>query len=155
LALRKNSREGTSYTPDQIPKVLSADERRKYWMMHSITKKHLDALIDIRNSLAHGEWSVALTKQADGMNLTRTNDLNAISLYRIVITANLLEHLWRAHYDAQVTRIAFERDFDKHAVGMFNAARRLERGDEQRWLATIRRRYNYGSPRRDPLTLPD
>jgi hypothetical protein len=154
MALRKNSRDGTSYTPDQIPAVLSADERQKYWMMHSITRKHLDQLIDVRNSLAHGEWSVALNRQADGLNPVRTNYLNAISLYRIMITANLLEHLWRAHYDAQVTRIAFERDFDKHAIGMHNAARRLERGDEQRWLLTIRRRYKYGSPARDPLTLP-
>ena len=155
LALRKNSREGTSYLPDQIPGVLSVDERQKYWQMHRITRRHLDTLIDIRNSLAHGEWSFALTRQADGMNLARTNDLKGISLYRIVITANLLEHLWRAHFDAQVTRTAFERDFDKHAIGMFNAARRLERGDEQRWLATMRRRYTGGRGSHDPLTLPD
>ena len=155
LALRKNSQEGTSYQPDEIPRILSADERQKYWKMHSITRKHLDPLIDIRNSLAHGEWSVALTKQADGLNLARTSELNAITLYRIVITANLLEHLWRAHFDAQVTRVAFERDFDKHAVGMFNAARRLERGDEQRWLATMRRRYKgAGRVAHEPLTLP-
>lgn len=154
LALRKNSREDTSYAPDQVPRVLSADERQKYWKMHNITRNHLDTLIDVRNSLAHGEWSVALTKQADGINLTRTSDLSSLSLYRVVILTNMLEHLWRAHFDAQVTHTAFERDFDKHADGMFNAARRLERGDEQRWLAIMRRRYKGGRAAREALTLP-
>lgn len=123
--------------------------------MHSITRGHLDTLIDVRNSLAHGEWSVALTHTADSINLPRTASLKDISLYRIVITANLLEHLWRAHFDAQVTHTAFERDFDKHAEGMFYAARRLARGNEQRWLTMMRRRYKDGRTTREPLTLPE
>jgi hypothetical protein len=155
LALRINSREGTSYVQDQVPSVLGADERKKYSKINNITRKHLDPLIDIRNSLAHGEWSTALTKQADGVNSDRTVALNAISLYRVIITANLLEHLWRAHFDAQVTRTAFERDFDKHAIGMFNAALRLERGDERRWLATMRRRYRNSRSVDEFLTLPN
>jgi hypothetical protein len=154
LALRKNTKEGTSYTPDQIPQALNVDERSRYWRMHDITTDHLNSLIDVRNSLAHGEWSVALARRADGINLSRTTTINTVSLYRVVIMTNLLEHLWRAHFDAQVTIIAFERDFDKHAEGMFNAARRLERGDEQRWLATMRRSYKDGRSARAALTLP-
>lgn len=154
LALRKNSRDGTSYRPDQIPQVLNSDERSRYWRMHDITKEHLNTLIDIRNSLAHGEWSMALTKRADNINLPRTTALNTITLYRVVIMTNLLEHLWKAHFDAQVTKIAFERDFDKHADGMFNAARRLERGNERQWLATMRRRYKDGRSAREALTMP-
>ena len=155
LALRKNSREGTSYGPAQVPRILHADERLRYWKLHSVTKNHLDKLIDIRNSLAHDEWSVALTRKIDGINQLRTNDLNAISLYHVVIMTNLLEHLWRAHFDAQVTHAAFERDFDKHADGMLNAARRLERGDEQQWLAIMRRRFKDGRSARTALTAPD
>ena len=155
LALRKNSREGTAYRPEDVPAVLDADERRKYWQMRRITTDHLAVLIDVRNSLAHGEWAIALTRNADGINAGRTKDLSSISLYRVVILTNLLEHLWRAHFDAQVTRIAFERDFDKHANGMINAARRLERGDEQRWLSIMRHRYKNGRTARVALTLPE
>jgi hypothetical protein len=155
LALRKNSRQGTAYRPDDIPAVLDADERSKYWQMRRITTDHLAVLIDVRNSLAHGEWAIALTRSADGINVPRTRDLNSISLYRVVILTNLLEHLWKAHFDAQVTRTAFERDFDRHANGMINAARRLERGDEQRWLSIMRYRYKNGRTARVELTLPE
>lgn len=154
LALRKNTREGTTYRPDDVPAVLSRDERDKYWQIRHITRDHLAVLIDFRNSLAHGEWIFALTRSADGVNATRTKGLDSISLYRVVILTNLLEHLWKAHFDAQVTRTAFERDFDKHANGMINAARRLERGDEQRWLSTMRHRYKNGRTARVALTLP-
>jgi hypothetical protein len=155
LALRKNLRDNTSYRPDDIPAVLDLAERGRYWRMHRIATDHLDMLIDVRNSLAHGEWVTALTPNADAINLARTASLRSLSLYRVVILTNLLDHLWRAHFDAQVTRTAFERDFDKHATGMINAARRLERGDEQRWLANMRRSYEHGRATDRTLTVPN
>ena len=154
LAMRKNSSIGSSYGPQDIPTVLDPPARRIYRQMNNATNVHLNTLIDMRNSLAHGEWSTALTRNGDGINAARTAELRSITLYRIVILTNLLEHLWKAHYDAQVTRIAFERDFDKHAIGMVNAARRLEQGNEAKWLADMRKRYENGRTAREALTLP-
>jgi hypothetical protein len=154
LAMRTNSSIGSCYGPQDIPTVLDPATRRIYRQMNHITTAHLDTLIDMRNSLAHGEWSTALTRNGDGINTARTTHLRSITLYRIVILTNLLEHLWKAHYDAQVTHAAFERDFNSHAIGMVNAAHRLERGDEAKWLADMRRRYKNGRTAREALTLP-
>ncbi|MET7968595.1 hypothetical protein [Micromonospora sp. NPDC005305] len=154
LAMRKSNQDGTSYKPRDIPVALNKVERRRYNDINRFTRDHLNPLIDIRNSLAHGEWNTALTKTADGINFDRSVKLRSLSLFRVVILANMLDHLWRAHFDAQVTYYAFERDFDRHYRGMANASRRLERADEARWLEVMRHRYKGGRKARVELGTP-
>ncbi|QDY11003.1 hypothetical protein FJK98_30815 [Micromonospora sp. HM134] len=154
LAMRKSTQGGRPCKPHDIPAALNKVERRRYNEINRFNRDHLNPLIDIRNSLAHGEWNTALTKAADGINSDRSVRLRSITLFRVVILANMLDHLWRAHFDAQVTYYAFERDFDCHYRGMANASRRLERADEARWLEVMRHRYKGGRKARIELGTP-
>ncbi len=154
LAMRKNANDGTTYTADDIPTVLSKSERRRYQGINRVIREHLDVLIDLRNSLAHGEWNTALSKRADAINAPRTAKIQSLRLFRVVILANMLDHLWHALFDAQVTYWAFERDFERHYQGMTNAARRLERANESRWLVAMRKRYRHGRSAREALSTP-
>ncbi|GAA1967424.1 hypothetical protein [Agromyces allii] len=126
---------------DSLPSGLPAADRARYFDLVRVARKHLDPLIDTRNSLAHGEWSTALTRKADGINHARTRELESISLYRVTILANLLEHYWKCFFDALVTYQAFERDFPTHHRRMMHAARRLESSNEQLWLSNLRKRF--------------
>jgi hypothetical protein len=154
LAMRKGERVGATYLPDSIPAILDRDERRRYRGITRVTDEYLNVLIDLRNSLAHGEWETALTQRADAINHARTTKIRSLTLYRVVVLANILDHLWRMHFDAQVTYFAFERDFDRHYRAIRFGAERMERGDEARWLDAIRRRYKGGRLGREALGMP-
>lgn len=144
LALRHRNTHGVPCTAEDVPNVLEAGERERYYMIRRTTRRHLRSLIDMRNSLAHGEWRTALNNKADAINPTRTKSMQRMSLYRVVILANLLDHLWKLHFDALVTQTAFERDFQKHYAGVVNADRRLRNCDEEAWLSIIKKRYKNG-----------
>ncbi|MFE4541559.1 hypothetical protein [Arthrobacter sp. NPDC056727] len=154
LAERHRSVHGGDCTWVDVPGILGLAEQQQYFTIRRTTRTHMRSLIDLRNSLAHGEWSTALTRKADGINLDRTSSMRRMSLYRVVVLANLLDHLWKLHFDALVTRTAFERDFSKHYNGVLNAHTRLRTGDELAWLSTIERRYKSGRASRGERITP-
>lgn len=140
--------------PEDVPQGLPRQDRERYIDLIRVARDHLDPLIDTRNSLAHGEWRTALARSADGFNEPRTRQLETISLFRVTILANLLEHYWKCYFDALVTYQAFERDFPIHHRRMMHAANRLERGDEDRWLANLRKRFVDGRSSHGGLSQP-
>ncbi|WP_157524984.1 hypothetical protein [Microbacterium yannicii] len=137
-----------------IPRRLPPSDRARYFDLLRVARDHLNPLIDTRNSLAHGEWTTALARSTDGINVARTADLDRISLFRVTILANLLEHFWKCYFDALVTYQAFERDFPIHHQRMMHAARRLETSDEQLWLRNLRRRFVDGRSSTGGLSDP-
>jgi hypothetical protein len=139
---------------EDVPRGLPRQDRERYIDLIRVAREHLDPLIDTRNSLAHGEWRTALARSADGFNDARTNQLEKISLFQVTILANLLEHYWKCYFDALVTYQAFERDFPIHHRRMMHAARRLERADEDRWLANLRKRFVDGRSSHGGLSEP-
>lgn len=141
LARRYNLLQNTSHGPQDIHDVLTEVEKERYYRIRRTTRRHLRTLIDLRNSLAHGEWVSALNRKADGFNLDRSKGMNRISPFRVIVIANLLDHLWKLHFDALVTQVAYERDFSINYNGVINADRRLISGDESAWSAQIRNRY--------------
>lgn len=137
-----------------LPRGLPPSDRARYFDLARVARNHLNPLIDARNSLAHGEWTTALTRSADGINQERTEELGRISLFRVTILANLLEHYWKCYFDALVTNQAFERDFPIHHERMMHAARRLDTSDEQQWLNNLRRRFVNGRSSTGGLSDP-
>lgn len=140
--------------PEDVPRGLPRQDRERYTDLIRVAREHLDPLIDTRNSLAHGEWRIALARSTDGINESRTNQIEKISLFRVTIAANLLEHYWKCYFDALVTYQAFERDFPVHHRRMMHAATRLENADEDRWLANLRKRFVDGRASHGGLSEP-
>lgn len=77
-----------------------------------------------------------------------------LTLFRVVITANLLDHFWKCYFDALVTRDALERDFAVHHRRMMYAAIRLTSADEEKWLRNLRKRYKDGRSSHGGLSMP-
>ncbi len=140
--------------PGEMPRRLTGDDKRRYADLSRVAREYLDPLIDTRNSLAHGEWRTALARSSDGVNETRTEKLQEISLFRVTVMSNLLEHYWKCFFDALVTHQAFERDFPVHHRRMMHAAIRLESSDEERWLSNLRRRFVDGRSSQGGLKDP-
>lgn len=143
-----------SISPHTFPRGLPPADRARYYDLNGVARKYLNPLIDTRNSLAHGEWVTALTRSADGLNAGRTAELGKISIFRVTVLANLLDHYWKCYFDALVTHRAFERDFPIHHRRMMHAADRLERASESRWLANLRKRFVDGRSSNGGLTQP-
>ncbi len=137
-----------------VPTKLPPPYRGIYYDLRRVKRTHLDPLIDNRNSLAHGEWAVALTKDASGLNAERTQRIQDLTLFQVVVTANLLDHFWKCYFDAIVTRDALERDFAVHHQRMMHAARRLTSGDEEKWLYNLQMRYKDGRSSHGGLSMP-
>lgn len=140
--------------PQNLPRGLPKQDRARYYDLIRVARDHLSPLIDTRNSLAHGEWTIALNRDGKQVNPERTEELDRISLFRVTILANLLEHYWKCYFDALVTYQAFERDFPVHHRRMMYAARRLESASEDKWLENLRRRFTSGRSSTGGLSDP-
>lgn len=63
-----------------VPSKLPPPYRGIYYDLRRVRKLYLDPLIDNRSSLAHGEWAVALTRDASGLNRVRTQRISGSHL---------------------------------------------------------------------------
>jgi hypothetical protein len=125
----------------QVPRQLPFTARARYDGMERLVREQFIPLIELRNSLAHGQWHRTLNSSGLKVDSRRMAQLATQSLWRLTIQNNLLEHVADLVYDLVVTRYAFERDFDKRWGDLHSATMRLESGSGEKWVQMLRDRY--------------
>jgi len=145
----------------QVPRQLSFTAQARYGEMERLIKEQFNPLIELRNSLAHGQWHRTLNSDGTKIDSRRMAQLAKQNLWRLTIQDNILHHVTLLIYDLVVTREAFERDFDKRWKDLHSAVRRLETGSAERWEQMLRdrheRRWSYliSASRRSGPINPD
>jgi hypothetical protein len=127
--------------PAKVPGLLTFTERARYNELQRIIEVHIFPLIELRNSLAHGQWARAFTSDGLAISAERTGAIHRLTLWELMLTDNLSFHLFGLLFDALVTHQAFERDFDQRWDNLRASARRIERGDPTRWHEQLRARF--------------
>lgn len=125
----------------QIPRSLPFTAQARYTELERLVKEQFNPLIELRNSLAHGQWHRTLNSSGTKVDSRRMAQLAKQNLWRITIQNNILHHMALLIYDLVVTRNAFERDFDIHWNNLHSAIRRLESGSAQNWEQMLRERH--------------
>jgi hypothetical protein len=134
--------------PSQVPRQLGFTDAARRRILRDMIEHQLAPLITLRNILAHGQWSRALSLDKKEISSQRTRQLRVNRLWHLQIKANLVDHLVRLLHDLVVTKDAFERDFDRHWKDLESARRRLELDGYRRWEATLSEKYAR-RPKRD------
>jgi hypothetical protein len=126
-----------SHVPNRLPFTAQA----RYRELERLVKEQFNPLIELRNSLAHGQWHRTLNSSGTRVDSRRMAQLAKQSLWRITIQDNILHHMALIIYDLVFTRQAFERDFDTRWNDLHSAIRRLESSSAEKWEQMLRDRH--------------
>lgn len=125
----------------QVPRRLPFTAQARYIEIERLVKEQFVPLIELRNSLAHGQWNRTLNSSGTKIDPRRMAQLARLSVWRLAIQDNILHHVSLLIYDLVVTRIAFERDFDKRWNDLHSAITRLESSSGEEWAQKLRDRH--------------
>jgi hypothetical protein len=125
----------------QAPRRLPFTAQARYAEMNRLVREQFIPLIELRNSLAHGQWHRTLNSSGTRVEPRRMAQLGKLSVWRLEIQENILHHVSLLIHDLVVTRIAFERDFDKRWNDLHSAILRLESSSGEGWAQKLRDRY--------------
>lgn len=125
-----------------IPKML-------YQSLCQAIEQDLGPVIEMRNTLAHGQWARPLNSDGDKIAtvmLAAIKKENALSA-RYKVT--LLEALAASIHDLVSGGVAFERDFNKHFSAVEAARRDLRNRDYEKWRTSMVEKFRRGQVRRN------
>lgn len=125
----------------QVPRRLPFTAQARYAEIERLVKEQFIPLIELRNSLAHGQWHRTLNSSGTKVDPRRMAQLAKQNVWRQTIQDNILHHVSLMIHDLVVTRTAFERDFDKRWNDLHSAIRRLESSSSERWAEKLRERH--------------
>lgn len=126
----------------QVPHRLPFTAQARCAEMERLVKEQFIPLIELRNSLAHGQWHRTLNSSGTKVDPRRMAQLARQSVWRLAIQDNILHHVSLLIYDLVVTQTAFERDFDKRWNDLHSAITRLESSSGDRWVQKLRDRHD-------------
>ncbi len=125
----------------RVPRDLPFTAQARYGEIERLVKEQFVPLIELRNSLAHGQWHRTLNSSGTKVDPRRMAQLAKQSVWRLAIQDNILRHVSLLIHDLVVTRTAFERDFDERWNNLNSALRRLESSSGERWEQHLRERH--------------
>jgi hypothetical protein len=126
----------------QVPRRLPFTGHAQYLEIERLIKEQFIPLIELRNSLAHGQWHRTLNSSGTKVDPRRMAQLSKLSVWRLAIQDNILHHVSLLIHDFVVTRLAFERDFDKRWNDLRSAVTRLESSSGETWAQKLRERHD-------------
>lgn len=125
----------------QVPQRLPFTAQARYAEVDRLVKEQFIPLIELRNSLAHGQWHRTLNSSGTKVDPRRMAQLARQNVWRLAIQDNILHHVSLLIHDLVVTRNAFERDFDKRWNDLRSAIRRLDSSSAETWDQMLRDRH--------------
>jgi hypothetical protein len=126
----------------QVPQRLPFTAQAMFAEIERLIKEQFIPLIELRNSLAHGQWHRTLNSSGTRVDPRRMAQLARQNVWRLAIQDNILHHVSLLIYDLVVTRVAFERDFDKRWNDLHSAIKRLESSSSGQWTQMLRDRHD-------------
>jgi hypothetical protein len=93
--------------------------------LHDVLGKELRIIIEIRNKLAHGQWVYPLNSDNTAVEQEKYKLINNENALSLRIKYSLVGYLADATHDLVVSPTTFERDFEKHFRGLFQARKNL------------------------------
>jgi len=116
--------------------------------LRAVVNQDLKPVLELRNSLAHGQWQYVLNRPGTGLNQALMQALNTETFLSLSHKERLLGLLYRAVNDLVVSGPTFERDFDAHYHEIDRARQRLRDHDWNKHVQFLQSRYDRGQRKR-------
>ena len=120
----------------------------QYRTINALLDRRLAPLIELRNSLAHGQWVRLLNNDEDEISQQQMAALNQENALSAHFKSKLIYHLADVVHDLVSGGVAFERDYNRH-FGLINSTSHLldiRRYPE--WEADLVAKYERGKAKR-------
>lgn len=128
------------------PALLDMTPRLRRTVLTAAVTQDLLPIMQLRNKLAHGEWSVALTSAGTDVSPDLTKMLHTLNLLTLKHQDRLIGRIGDAVTDLVVSRPTFERDFDAHFRAIEDARKSIASADYQKWVDRQRASYRHRRP---------
>ncbi|WP_192178116.1 hypothetical protein [Mesorhizobium amorphae] len=137
-----------------VPKAKLSEQTLKptalmrYGALSDVISGELTPVIEMRNTLAHGQWSRPLNSEEtdiSGPMIAAIKKENALS---VRFKLSLLEALAMLIHDLVSSPNAFERDFDRHFEQIISTKRNLKTRSYQAWESGMISKYKRGQIKR-------
>jgi hypothetical protein len=129
-------------------KVVPHTAYHRYRTLQLVLQHDLAPIINVRNKLAHGQWTYPLNDSCDDVVSELYLALRDETLLKLEIRRNLVNRMAAAVQDLVVSKPAFERDFDKHYAAFADASTRLRTTNYARWCDLLRLKAERGRDQR-------
>ena len=132
-----------------LPGALRPMARLLYNELLSTIDSDLRPIIEMRNTLAHGQWSRPLNSSGDDIAPDMISALKKENALSARFKKTILESLAAILHDLVAGNAAFERDFDTHFTHLENARRNLKNREYKKWETSMIQKYDTGRTRRN------
>jgi len=120
----------------------SARERLK--LLLALLEDDLRPVIELRNKLAHGQWTYPLTNDGHGIAQEQAQALRTENLLSLQFKKQIIAVLSNAIHDLVVSKPTFERDFDVHDRHLRQIQINLKKRSYTTYENLIRQKYERG-----------
>ena len=132
-----------------LPAALRPMARLLYTEVLSAIQSDLRPIIEMRNTLAHGQWARPLNSDGTDIAGSMIAALGRENALSVRFKMAILERLAAIVHDLVSGDAAFERDFDQHFSRLETARRNLKVRQYADWEAMLIRKYDRGRLRRN------
>lgn len=118
--------------------------RSRYRTLLIILEDELKPIIEVRNKLAHGQWSRTLNSANDDFSQEMMARISRENALTVKFKKRLLNYLAQLIHDLVAGNDAFERDFDLHFANLEQARRDIAKRPYLSWLTSMREKFQRG-----------
>lgn len=129
-------------------RTLSHTAWMRYRAIYTLIDTELRPIIEMRNTLAHGQWSRPLNSAGNDVVGTMIAAMKRENALTSRFKFTLLEALANLVHDLVSSVNAFERDYDVHYKHIVDTRRDLQTRDYGRWIALMVDKYKRGQAQR-------
>ena len=132
----------------KLENSLPITQRGLYAAIQDLMETELKPVIEMRNTLAHGQWARPLNSRQTNVSqpmISRMSNENALSVKH---KRQILGYLAQMVHDLVVGGGAFERDFNQRYRCIENTKRLLSQDQFERWQTKMIEKYQRGLRRR-------
>lgn len=127
---------------------IGVDAVRRLQLMQSAFAEHLEPVIGMRNTLAHGQWIYPLNSKESATNPEMANAISREWVQSLSIKDRLAQHYCQMLGDLVSTETAFERDFETTYLKFTETLYNLVGADAAAYRSDLRARHERGLRRR-------
>lgn len=116
---------------------LGLDRFKQYNNLIEIIEKYLRSIIEIRNKLAHGQWSCQLSDKGKVSNNPVFQTLKDENIVSLQIKHQILKFISQIIHDLVISKKTFERDFEKLYKEIIDRQKFLEKHVQKEYIKLI------------------
>lgn len=144
IALEIGFRRRYGLPAANLEAALPHTPRSYYRSLLEVIEGDLRPIIEVRNKLAHGQWSRTLNNENDDFAPDMMAQIAAENAHTVKCKKRILEALARLIHDLVAGNGAFERDFDTHFKNLETAKRDISARSYAEWKAQMQEKLRRG-----------